>query len=228
MRILAIETATEACSAALLVDDRILERFRIAPREHTRLILPMAVSLLDEAGLVLRNLDALAFGRGPGSFTGVRIAAGIVQGLALGADLPVVPVSTLASMAQDCLEKTDCETVFTALDARMGEVYWGIYREDGEGLARLVGNETVLPAHEIGLSIPKVGKCAGVGSGWAAYREILSERAHGRVESIDPDGYPHAASVAILGRDGYLKGLAVAAEQALPVYLRDTVARKKG
>ncbi|MGH8553458.1 MAG: tRNA (adenosine(37)-N6)-threonylcarbamoyltransferase complex dimerization subunit type 1 TsaB, partial [Methylococcales bacterium] len=200
--------------------------FRVAPREHTRLILPMVASLLDEAGLALKNLDALAFGRGPGSFTGVRIAAGIIQGLALGADLPVVPVSTLASMAQHYLESSDCGTIFTALDARMGEVYWGVYQKDLEGLVRLSGQEAVLPANEVEFSTG-TGKCAGVGSGWAAYRELLSSRLKGGVQFIDPGCYPHASSVALLGQDGYLRQFAVAPEQALPVYLRDTVARKK-
>ncbi|MCI0668188.1 MAG: tRNA (adenosine(37)-N6)-threonylcarbamoyltransferase complex dimerization subunit type 1 TsaB [Methylococcaceae bacterium] len=227
MKILAVETATEACSAALLVDGGILERFRVAPREHTRLILPMVDSLLDEAGFALGNLDALAFGRGPGSFTGVRIAAGIIQGLALGADLPVVPVSTLASLAQHYLESSDCATIFTALDARMGEVYWGVYQKDSEGLARLAGKEAVLPAIEVQFSGARIGKGAGLGSGWAAYRDILTERLNDRVDHIDPECYPHASSVALLGQDGYLKQLAVAPEQALPVYLRDTVARKK-
>jgi tRNA threonylcarbamoyladenosine biosynthesis protein TsaB len=228
MKILAVETATEACSAALLVDGEILERFCVAPREHTRLILPMVDSLLDQSGLALNDLDALAFGRGPGSFTGVRIAAAVVQGLALGADLPVVPVSTLASMAQHDLESSDCSTIFTALDARMGEVYWGVYQKDSEGLARLVGKEAVVPAIEIEPSRAASGKSAGVGSGWAAYRDILLERLNGCIDRIDPECYPHASSVALLGQDGYRNQLAVAPEQALPVYLRDTVARKKG
>ncbi len=228
MKILAIDTATEACSAALLVGDEILERFRVAPREHTRLILPMVKSLLDEAGLKLQNLDALAFGRGPGSFTGVRIAAGIVQGLALGADLPVVPISTLASMAQHSLASSDCSTIFAALDVRMGEVYFGVYQKDSKGLVRLAADEKVLPAKEVSFFPSVSGNYAGVGSGWGAYRDILSERLKGCVQFIDPECYPHAATVALLGQDGFLKQLAVAPEHALPVYLRDTVARKKG
>ncbi|MGH8476207.1 MAG: tRNA (adenosine(37)-N6)-threonylcarbamoyltransferase complex dimerization subunit type 1 TsaB [Methylococcales bacterium] len=228
MKILALETATEACSAALLVEDEMLERFQVAPREHTRLILPMVYSLLDEAGLELANLDALAFGRGPGSFTGVRIAAGIVQGLGLGADLPIVPVSTLASMAQHYLASNDCSTLFTALDARMGEVYWGVYQADSHGLVQPMADESVLQAREVAFSAPLCGNCAGIGSGWKAYRDILCERLNGCVQSIDPECYPHASAVALLGQDGFLKQRAVAPEHALPVYLRDTVARKKG
>ncbi len=228
MKILAVETATEACSAAVLVDSGVLERFRVAPREHTRLILPMIDSLLQEAGVALRELDAFAFGRGPGSFTGVRIAAGIIQGLAMGADLPVVPVSTLAAMAQHHISRHDSATIFTALDARMGEVYWGIYRNDSAGLVRLAAEETVLPANEVEFLNGGGGKCAGVGSGWAAYGDVLAERISGRVQLIDPECYPHASSVALLGADGYRNQLAVAPEYALPVYLRNTVARKKG
>lgn len=229
MKILAVETATEACSAALLIDGAISERFCVAPRQHTGLILPMVDSLLDEAGFILQELDALAFGRGPGSFTGVRIAAGIIQGLALGADLPVVPVSSLAAMAQNYVQQKDSSTIFTALDARMGEVYWGIYNQDRKGLVRLVGEEAVLPAEEVVFSAAASGKCAGVGSGWGTYREILSGRLKGRLTcAIDPVCFPHAASVALLGQDGYRHNLGVAPELALPVYLRDQVARKKG
>ena len=144
MKILAVETATEACSAALSVEGEIIERYTVSPREHSLLILPMLESLLAEAGLVLNQLDALAFGRGPGSFTGVRIAAGVIQGVAFGADLPVAPVSTLAAMAQDIFAKSRETAVFTALDARMGEVYWGVYQKSEDGYATLWGEEAVI------------------------------------------------------------------------------------
>ena len=122
MKILAVDTATEACSAALYINGDIQERFEIAPREHTRLLLPMVDSLMAEAGIRPQQLDAIAFGCGPGSFTGVRIAAGVMQGIAYGADLPVVPVSTLAAISQSCLQKTAHDTIFTAVDARMNEI----------------------------------------------------------------------------------------------------------
>ena len=227
MKLLAVETATDACSAALLVEGGILERFQIAPREHTQLILPMVESLLAEAEFGLQDLDALAFGRGPGSFTGLRIAAGITQGLALGANLPVVPVSTLAAMAQHFLQDSGCSTFYTALDARMGEVYWGVYQKDAAGFVRLLGTEAVLAAADIETSAAGDEKCAGIGSGWAAYGNILNERLNGCVKTIEPNCHPHAASVAILGRDGF-RTHAVSAEYALPVYLRNKVAKKKG
>jgi tRNA threonylcarbamoyladenosine biosynthesis protein TsaB len=228
MKILSVDTATEACSAALLVDGEVLERFRIAPRQHTRLILPMVDSLLDEAGVRLQDLDTLALGRGPGSFTGLRIAAGIVQGLALGADLPVVTVSSLAAMAHGYVGPSDISTVCTALDARMGEVYWGIYQKDSGGLVHPVGHEAVIAAEKVSVPLAPDVRCAGVGSGWYRYRELLTDCLGSRIRHVDADRYPSAASVAILGCNGYLNGEGCAPEDALPVYLRDKVARKKG
>ena len=125
MKLLAIDTATQACSAALLVGDAIAEDYAEVPRQHNRLILPMVQRLLDEAGLGLGELDALAFGRGPGAFTGVRLAAGVVQGLALGAGLPVVPVSNLAALAQGGLREWGWRRIVACLDARIGELYPG-------------------------------------------------------------------------------------------------------
>lgn len=228
MNILSVDTATEACSAALLVDGEVLERFRIAPRQHTRLILPMIASLLDEAGMRLQDLDALALGRGPGSFTGLRIAAGIVQGLALGANLPVVTVSSLAAMAQGYIEFSDISTVCAALDARMGEVYWGIYQKSSSGLVHPVGQEAVVTAEKVSVPLAPDVRCAGIGSGWHRYREVLTDCLRGRIRQVDADRYPSAASVAILGCNGYLNGEGCAPEDAIPVYLRDKVARKKG
>ena len=125
VKLLAIDTAESACSAALLVDGAVLSRMEQAVRGHSERILPMMQSLLSEAGYSLNDLDALAFGRGPGSFTGLRIAAGVIQGSALGAGLPVVPVSTLQTLAQGAFRMHGARQVLSALDARMAEVYWG-------------------------------------------------------------------------------------------------------
>lgn len=225
MKILAIETATEACSAALLCDERIIERYRIAPREHNRLILPMIESVLTEAGLVVEQLDALAFGRGPGSFTGVRIAAGVVQGIAFGAELPVVPVSTLAALAQDALEETGMNWAYACIDARMSEVYWAVYRQRGEGShAELRGEEAVLPANHV--PFPQDSRGVGMGSGWSAYGSVLRKHLGNRLEAVLPDRFPRAAMIARLGAEALRRGFAVPAEQALPIYLRDNIARK--
>lgn len=228
MKILALETATEACSAALLLDGHMIERYRLAPREHTRLILPMIDSLLDEARIRLHELDALAFGRGPGSFTGVRIAAGIVQGLAMGAELPVVPVSTLAAMAHGCFAEYAAATAFVALDARMGEVYWGVYQKDANSGVRLLGEEAVLAADAIEFELSVPDQSAGIGSGWGSYAEILGEGLKGCVKQIAPEIYPRASSVAVLAQQEFRQGLALPPKMALPIYLRNQVARKPG
>jgi tRNA threonylcarbamoyladenosine biosynthesis protein TsaB len=238
MKLLAVETSTEACSAALYIDGIVSERFELAPKEHTRLILPMIDSLMSDAGLKPQQLDALAFSCGPGSFTGVRIATGVIQGIALGADLPVVPVSTLAAIAQDFFDKNDdnaqgenllvkpttFNVAFTAMDARMGEIFWGVYQRNEWGFAELTGKESVTPAVDV--EFPDlIG--AGVGSGWGVYHEALMDRLAGRVSYCEIDNLPRAGAIARLGARGFEQGLAVAVEQAMPVYLRDKVAKKE-
>jgi tRNA threonylcarbamoyladenosine biosynthesis protein TsaB len=224
MNILAVETATEACSAALLADGQLIERYRLAPREHNRLILPMVEAVLAEAGLGLRQLDALAFGRGPGSFTGVRIAAGVAQGIAYGADLPVIPVSTLAALADDALAETGLDCALACIDARMGEVYWGVYRRGGEGYPELWGEEAVLPADLA--PCPEDARGVGAGSGWATYGAALRERLGSGVAAVLADRFPRAGIVARLGAEAFRQGRALPPEQAQPVYLRDNVAKK--
>lgn len=225
MKLLAVETSTDACSAALFLDGEIHERFEIAPREHTKLILPMIDGLMSEAGLRPQQLDAIALSRGPGSFTGVRIATGVVHGIALGADLPVAMVSTLASMAQDFFNRhASAKLAFTALDARMQELFWGVYRRDALGLAQLSGDEAVTPAADV--IFPDLDGY-GIGSGWAAYPDILGNRIGSRLKGISADVCPRAACIAQLGAHIHAQGLSVAVEHAMPVYLRDKVARKQ-
>ncbi len=226
MKLLALETATEACSAALYLDGEISERYQIAPREHTRLILPMADQLLAEAGLSPAQLDAVAFGCGPGAFTGVRIATGVVQGIAFAADLPVVPVSTLATLAQGARREFGWGRVAAAIDARMGEVYWGGFEDNGDGIMRAVTEERVIAPLQVPLL--KGNNWFGIGSGWQAYAEELMQRQGGAVSEAKGDYFPHAHDVALLAVDGFNRGESVAAEQALPRYLRDNVAKKAG
>ena len=236
MKLLAVETSTEACSAALYIDGIVNERFELTPKEHTRLILPMIDSLMADAGLKPQQLDALAFGCGPGSFTGVRIATGVIQGIAFGADLPVVPVSTLAAIAQDFFDNNKAQgerlkaelatfnVAFTAMDARMGEIFWGVYQRDEQGFAELIGKESVTPAADV--EFPDlIG--VGVGSGWGVYSQELMTRLAGRVSYCEIDNLPRAGAIARLGARGFEQGLAVAVEQAMPVYLRDKVAKKE-
>ena len=224
MKILAIETATEACSAALLVDNVVISRFQVAPREHGNLILPMVDELLTEAGLALTELDALAFGRGPGSFTGVRMATGVIQGLAYAAQLPVAAVSTLHALASQADLTDEIKTIFVALDARMGEVYWAEYAVVDNKLL-LIGNEQVIAPDKI--TSKSDNKALAIGHGWSVYKDILLQQVNGCVEVVCADKLPNAKEVAYLAKRMVEKGQLVTAENALPVYLRDNVAKKK-
>ncbi len=218
MKLLAIDTSTEACSVAILIDDVVHERFEIVSQRHSERVLPLVDAVLAEAGLVLSQLDALAFGRGPGSFTALRIGAGVVQGLAFGADLPVVPVSSLAALAQG----QNADKILAAFDARMGQIYWAPYVRE-QGLVRLVGTEQVQAPEAVALS--GTG-WVGAGSGWDQYAQRLFARLSGQVLSWQSQCHPHAADVARLALAAYARGEVVAAEDALPVYVRDEVAVK--
>lgn len=225
MKILAIDTSTEACSAALLLEGEVRERYQVAPREHAALILAMVESLLADAGLALGQLDGLAFGRGPGAFTGVRIGTGVVQGLAFGADLPVVPVSSLAAMAQGAYREKGAERVLAAIDARIQEVYWGAYRIGAAGLMELEGSERVCKPTDV--PVPAETGWFGTGTGWGTYADELTSRVWAAVTGFEAERFPHAADIAVLAAEGFRRGLAVRAEEAQPVYLRDEVAWKK-
>lgn len=221
MKLLALETATEACSAAIWAEGAVLERYELAPRRHAALILPMVEAVLAEAGLAMSQLDAIAVGCGPGAFTGVRIAIGIAQGLAFAVDAPVAPISTLATLALGAARETGQTRIATALDARMGEVYWGTWRVS-DGKVELLGKERVCaPA----LVTAPHDAWFGVGSGWGVYAEALSQRL--TVSGWLSERYPRASDVARLAADPARRGTWVAAEQALPVYLRDRVVGKQ-
>lgn len=219
MKLLALETSTEACSAALAVDGAVSERFEIAPRKHAELILPMADGLLKDAGLRLADLDALAFGRGPGAFTGVRIAAGVIQGLAFGTDKPVIPVSTLAALAQGAA--AEANAIAAAIDARMGEVYWGTFTVGADGLVAAAGEERVCKADSV--EVPGATEWFGVGTGWTTYGEMLSGKLGNRLKGFAGDRFPHARDVLKLAVREFKAGRTVSAEEALPVYLRHPV-----
>lgn len=216
MKLLAFETATEACSVAVWVDGQVRERFELAPRRHAELALPWAEALLAEAGIVRKQLDAIAVGRGPGAFTGVRLAVSLAQGIALALDRPVVQVSTLAVLAAQ--REGD---VVAAIDARMGEIYLGAFRcEAGDAVAR--GAETVVaPAAAV---LPGEGAWQGVGTGFAAAEGALRLCFGDRLRSVYPAALPHAADLARLAAAAYARGEAVAPERAEPAYLRNQVA----
>jgi len=221
MRILALDTSGDACSAALLTETGPRQRLILEPRRHADLILGLVEDLLRELDLGLKALDAIAFGRGPGSFTGVRIATAVAQGLAFGADLPVVPISTLAGLAQGQYRRQGGHQCLAALDARMGEVYWGCYRLDEGGLMRLAGEEVVTTPERIVL--PPDGGWQGAGSGWERYSETLRLRLGTRLTFADPDALCESQDLATLAAADLAAGHAVPPEQALPVYLRDQV-----
>ena len=225
-RILALDTATEACSAALLHQQQIDARFEIAPRDHTQRILPLVQELLQAQQLELNALDVLAFGRGPGSFTGVRIGIGIAQGLALGANLPMIGVSSLATMAQGAWRSTGATRVLAAIDARMGELYWAEYQRDEYGAWHGADTEAVLKPEAAQARIASLdGEWATVGTGWQAYPELLS--AAGAQVIATEVLLPAAEDMLPLALSAWQRGEAVAVENAEPVYLRNEVAWKK-
>jgi tRNA threonylcarbamoyladenosine biosynthesis protein TsaB len=221
MKLLAIDTAAEACSAALLLDGELRERFTVQPRRHGALILEMMDTLLMEAGLRPADLDGLAFGRGPGAFTGVRIAVGVAQGVAFGAELPLVPVSTLAALAQGEFHRSGARRLLPAFDARMDELYWGVYEIGAAGLAVPRIPEQVASADRVPL--PEDGGWLGLGSGWAAQGERLAARLGPRLAGSDPACCCHAADIARLGAAALRQGGGVTPAAGLPVYLRDRV-----
>jgi tRNA threonylcarbamoyladenosine biosynthesis protein TsaB len=219
--LLAVETSSEACSVALSVDEGISERIELAPRMHAELILPFVRSLLDEAGLDIGDLDAIAFGRGPGSFTSLRIGIGAVQGLAWGAELPVVPVSSLAAVAQQVVTREGVRIV-VAMDARMSEIYTCTYETDESGLVRQLDQEVVCPPADLNLGNP--GAYTGAGNGWLQYPELVSLA--GQLDQMLPDVWPTASAVCQLAGDWLKQNNALPAAQAQPVYIRNQVAQK--
>ena len=227
-KILAIDTSSEACSVALSNGSDNLFRYTDEPRKHAELVLPMVESLLAEMELSLSGLDAIAFGRGPGAFTGLRIAAGMVQGLAFGADLPVVPVSSLAVLAHRAWRELNFTQVHAAFDARMGEVYWGSYIVSGPGRAELVGHECVCKPDAVvaAAGIAAESGWSGAGSGWC-YQKLL-EIGAGPLQQCEPSLLPHGLDLLALAQSGFSAGEMLAADQVAPVYLRNNVAEKPG
>lgn len=223
MKLLAIETATECCSAAVLCDDEVFTVSEVAPRRHNEIILSMCEQVLSQGQISLTQLDAIAFGRGPGAFTGVRLAASVTQGIALAQDLPVVPVSSLAALSQAAYHAQQASQVLSCIDARMQEVYVALFELGDHEIMQVVGDEQVIKPSLIEVDINE--SCFGVGTGWQAYAEILSERC-GKGISYDANALPQAEFVAKLGKHYFAQGKFVSAVEALPVYLRDNVAEK--
>jgi tRNA threonylcarbamoyladenosine biosynthesis protein TsaB len=220
MNLLAIETATEACSVALLHDGALIDRTELAPRRHAELVLPMAEDLLADAGITRSQLDAIAVGQGPGAFTGVRLAISVAQGLALALDLPVVPVSSLATLAMQAPKNG--AAILAAIDARRQEIYAGAFRFNADDRVEAIDRERVLAASA--LELPEAEAWNVLGTGWSAYGDVIREHLPSPPRWVDEDRYPQARDVALLAAPLFAAGKGVPPEQALPVYLRDKVA----
>ena len=224
-KLLALDTSSDACSVAYCDGDLILERFELAAKSHTQRALPMVAELLAEVGESVNNLDAIAFGAGPGSFTGLRIGMGVVQGLAFGADLPVLPVSTLMAMAYGRAfdeQLPPARYILSALDARMGEIYWGLYDCPSRSQipTALCPDRVTAPDAAVNL-LTGQPPFTGVGSGWQ-YAPLAALGADFVV-----DMYPHAQDIVRLGAMQLAAGGAMAVDQVQPVYLRNEISWQK-
>lgn len=219
-KILAIETATTACSAALISAGAIYKKQQIAPQKHAELILPMVEDLLNAAHLSLSQLDAIAFGCGPGSFMGVRIATAVAQGLAFGADLPVIPIPTLQILAQTAYEKAGVTKAVTAWDARMNEIYWGIYQLNPEQLMEPIQNDQLsLPAQ---VQFPRDPEFAAVGNAWQVYETQLEKILPAETKQFG-NFFPDAEYMLKIATHLYQQGKTIDPLKARPIYLRDKV-----
>lgn len=217
MKLLVLDTSTEWCSAALWLDGRIHARRVLAGQRHSSLLLPMVDELLRDAAIGLRQLDGIGYGAGPGSFTGLRIACAVTQGLAFGADLPVAGVSTLQSIA----EQTGSQRVLTVLDARMAEVYWAAYQRQGQDWLTMSEPQLALPES---VSVPEGDGWVGAGNGFVALGDVLRPRLAARLARIDDALVPDAAAMAPLVAAAFARGEGADAALAAPIYLRDKVA----
>ncbi|MRV73946.1 tRNA (adenosine(37)-N6)-threonylcarbamoyltransferase complex dimerization subunit type 1 TsaB [Duganella sp. FT92W] len=222
--ILAIETSSEMASCALLRGDAVISRSSTGVRTHSAAVLPMIQELLQEAGIALADVDAIAYGAGPGSFTGVRTACGVAQGLGFGTEVPLVPVVTLDAMALACRQQYGSTDILAVLDARMGEVYWAQYRYAGAVADDHAGVPDVVLAPE--LSAPEAvapqGDVTACGNGLPAYAEAFAGKPF--ADGSHGDVMPHAVQIAQLGRIAFAAGQGVTAADAQPLYLRNKIA----
>lgn len=223
IKILALDTSTNACSVALCLDEAIHGEFEIAPRQHASLVMPMVKKLLDAQSMHLEDLDAIAFGQGPGSFMGIRIAAGIAQGLAFGAQLPVIPISSLQALAQAAYLETACERILAGWDARMQAIYWGGYTLQGKYMQSIIPDVLSAPAE---ITLPDQEAWLAAGNAWQEYAADLPRALTKSFLAERPDIYPSARAVAYLAIEKLEQGETFQPSQAQPVYLRNDVATK--
>ena len=220
--LLALDASTEACSCAVLHNGEVSERFELVPRQHTQMILPMIEALMASAGIGFGELDAIAFGKGPGSFTGLRIAAGVAQGLAFAADVPVLPVSTLAAVAAEAAGASGSSLVFSCLDARIDEIYWGWYLVQ-DGQPQLLGYEQLCRPEVVPVALPMHHFNVGAAGNGLTYRDRLPTILTTAFNVAQPDLLPRSSHIARIAASIWRQGGAIAPEAASPVYLRDKV-----
>lgn len=223
MKLLALDTATESCSVALRIGDEVRVRRHPGARQQTAVVLPLVQALLAEAGITLAQLDAIACTHGPGAFTGVRVAVSVTQGLAFGAGVPAIGISTLAALAQQAVRVAGAQQVLPALDARMGELYAGAYGVAADGLVEPLQADRLCRPEEFAGGLPAGHVWVAIGSGWVAYPP---ERLGVQPVTVLA-GEPDAGDVLALAVRAFRRGEQQAAELLQPVYLRDTVAWKK-
>ena len=219
--ILAFDTATQACSVALSIDGSILSRFELTPKQHSARLLPLVGELLSESGMSMKDIDVVAFTRGPGSFMGVRLATGFAQGLAFGIGAPVISLSTLHVLAQTAYERCGVENVLPAWDARMDALYWAGYSLDANGLMQSKVSDQLTSADKF--EFPQKGPWHAVGNAWDVYSETLGKRNLDLFLSIQKDIYPNATAMIPLAMDALGRGDVQDPIDIEPVYLRNRV-----
>ena len=227
MKLVCFDTSTDMLACALLVDGETIECHETAPRQHAERVLAVVNRILAEAGIARGALDAIGFGRGPGSFTGLRIAAGVAQGLAFALDVPAVPVSTLGAIAQGSMRENGSRKVLAVLDARLGEVYAGAYAvapRTGAGIMRPVRDERLCRPERLEVELDEDREWVGCGPGWKACAEVLRSGLDSRLKRLEPGRLPRGRDLATLVQASWEAGAVVAPERAFPVYLRRRVA----
>lgn len=221
MNILAIDTSTQACSAAIYNGQDFYEQFDILPRQHAKSILPMIESVLTASGLTRNDIELLAFAHGPGSFTGLRIAASAIQGLAFALDKPVVGISTLRALAQTAFREHKVEKALTAVDARMGEIYWGVYQIDQNKRMQPLQPDCLTTANQVTRPANKLW--CGIGNGWENNDGHFDTSFKRLLKTVYSKCYPHARDIAFLAEYEFNQGHVLEASQAQPIYIRNQV-----
>lgn len=225
MNILSLDTSTEYCSVALMYQGKVFERISMAQNSHSYLILGLIDALFIESRATIAEIDVVAVGRGPGSFSGVRIGVGVTQGIAFARDIPVVAISSLTAIAQGTIKESHADYISVAMDARMGEIY-GANFQVIDGLAILLDKEQVCVPK--GFKFIKRREWVGAGTGWVKYESTLTDNFAGQLKEINSCCFPKASSIIKLAQNEVKMGRLLSAWQALPVYLRNNIAKKKG